>query len=271
MNCENVAILLDEFLDGELADADRRIVEAHIAGCALCAEACEALEREQAMYSRYERPIEAGDAMWQAIRSRIEPASGSSNLVRGSFGTRRWMAPLVAAACLVIVGSAALVAWRQGEPASGPVAGQSQGGNPSRETPLDLGFGGTAQVNPPAATVDGPTEVAHVHERRSIARPRAARFQVTPLPVPVADAERRYIAAIALLRTEIDRTAGQDPATRESARKPLSDLDANIQTARRAVEKNPDDPIAVNSMLSAYDEKVETMQRLVALQARNDR
>ena len=44
-----------------------------------------------------------------------------------------------------------------------------------------------------------------------------------------------------------------------------------VKTARRAVVQNPDDPIAVNSMLSAYDEKVETMQRLVALQARNDR
>ncbi len=271
MNCENIAILLDEYVDGELADADRRIVEAHLAGCALCAEACEALEREQAMYARYERPIETGDAMWKAIRSRIEPAEGSPNVVRGSFGARRWMAPLVAAACLAIVGSAAFVAWRQGLPASGPVAGNSQGSSASKGAPEDPGSGGTARVTPPTGTAGGPTEVAHVAERKSIARQRAVRVEATPLPVPVADAERRYIAAIALLRTEIDRTAGPDPATLESARKPLSDLDANIQTARRAVEKNPDDPIAVNSMLSAYDEKVETMQRLVALQARNDR
>ena len=77
MNCENVAILLDEFVDGELADADRRLVEAHLAGCELCAEACEALEREQTMYARYERPVETGDAMWAAIRSRIEPDAGN--------------------------------------------------------------------------------------------------------------------------------------------------------------------------------------------------
>lgn len=271
MNCENVAILLDEFVDGELADADRRIVEAHLAGCELCAEACEALEREQTMYARYERPVESGDAMWAAIRSRIEPAAGSSNVVRGSFGTRRWMAPLVAAACLAIVGSAAFVAWRQVVPEIGPIAG-----NPPSQTAPDPNVTGgrpkgTAQPLPIPQPEVVPTQIARVEPKTQQVRPRAGRVEVQSLPIPVADAERRYIAAIALLHTEIERTSGSDPATRESARKPLDDLDANIQTARRAVVQNPDDPIAVNSMLSAYDEKVETMQRLVALQARNDR
>lgn len=271
MNCENVAILLDEFVDGELADADRRIVEAHLAGCELCAEACEALEREQTMYARYERPVETGDAMWAAIRSRIEPDAGSSNVVRGSFGSRRWMAPLAAAACLAIVGSAAFVAWRQAVPETGTIAGNPS--SPTAPGPGETGGRpeGTAQPLPAP-----PPEVAHPHVARfepktQQVRARSPRTEVQSLPVPVADAERRYIAAIALLHTEINRTAGPDPAARESARKPLDDLDANIQTARRAVVQNPDDPIAVNSMLSAYDEKVETMQRLVALQARNDR
>lgn len=271
MNCENVAILLDEFVDGELADADRRIVEAHLAGCELCAEACEALEREQTMYARYERPVESGDAMWAAIRTRIEPAAGTTNVVRGSFGSRRWMAPLVAAACLAIVGSAAFVAWRQVVPETGPIAG-----NPSSPTaPGPIVTGGRPEGAVPPLPVPPsevtPVQVVRVESKTQQARPRAARVEVQSLPVPVADAERRYVAAIALLRTEIERTAGPDPVARESARKPLDDLDANIQTARRAVVQNPDDPIAVNSMLSAYDEKVETMQRLVALQARNDR
>lgn len=269
MNCDNVINLLDEYVDGELAESDRRNVEAHVAGCALCAEGLEALEREQNLYSRYSRPVETGDAMWTAIRGRIEPGTGSSNVVQGAFGSRRWMAPLVAAACLAIVGTAAFVAWRERAPGSGPVA-EHVSSPPSSPEPQPVGP--TILVPTPAPTSEIPErEVAHATPRASSKPRQANRVAVASLPVPVADAERRYIAAIALLRTEIDRTAGADPSSRETARKPLTDLDANIQTARRAVEQNPDDPIAVNSMLSAYDEKVETMQRLVALQARNDR
>lgn len=270
MNCDNVTLLLDEYMDAELADADRRLVEAHLAGCALCAEACEALEREQAMYARYERPIETGDAMWTAVRSRIEPGSDSSNVIRPSFGSRRWMAPLVAAACLTVISGVGYVAWQP----SGPQAERLVTAAPEPNDRQPVIEGVTApEVEPPVATVvDHPTPAG---SGGIVTRPRRAKVRddqaPAALPIPVADAERRYIAAIALLRSEIERTAGTDTTVRESSRKPLGDLDANIQTARRAVEQNPDDPIAVNSMLSAYDEKVETMQRLVALQARNDR
>lgn len=270
MNCDNVTLLLDEYIDAELADADRRLVEAHLAGCALCAEACEALEREQAMYARYERPIETGDAMWAAIRSRIEPGSDSSNVIRRSFGSRRWMAPLVAAACLTVISGVGYVAWQSSGPQNEKLATAAPGPN---DRPHVFEGVTTPGVEPTVATVvDHPTPTG---SGGTVSRPRRVKGRddqaPAALPVPVADAERRYIAAIALLRSEIDRTAGTDATVRDSSRKPLGDLDANIQTARRAVEQNPDDPIAVNSMLSAYDEKVETMQRLVALQARNDR
>ena len=43
-----------------------------------------------------------------------------------------------------------------------------------------------------------------------------------------------------------------------------------LDAARRAVQKNPDDPTAVLSMLSAYDSKVETLQTMALLQASND-
>lgn len=275
MNCEHVTIQLDEYLDNELPDPDRRLVEAHLAGCALCAEAYESLERELAMFGQYERPVETGEAMWAAVRARIEPATDSPNVVRGSFGARRFLAPLIAAACLVLVAGIGFVAWRS-EPAP-PKTASAPNPNPVDE-PLgaDVPTPQTAPDRAPdSSTSVGVTPVVDIPapSRAKVVRPAvvAGPAQPSPLPVPVANAERHYIAAIALLRTEIDRTAGADTSVSELARKPLNDLDANIQSARRAVEQNPDDPIAVNSMLSAYDEKVETMQRLVALQARNDR
>lgn len=270
MNCDEIAIQLDEYLDGELADADRRQVEAHLAGCALCTESFESLEREMAMFGQYARPVESGDAMWAAVRTRIEPGLDSANVVRGAFGSRRFLAPLIAAACLAIVAGVGFVAWRASQ--TTPTIAVQQPPTPVYPAPTSQ----PPVVIPPVAN-DAETAPPSIDVANIDVRPRARRSQPQPstapaaLPLPIANVERQYIAAIALLNSEIDRTAGSNPAARELSRKPMNDLGENIRTARRAVELNPNDPVAVNSMMSAYDEKLETMQRLVALQARNDR
>ncbi len=272
MNCERVSLQLEEYLDNELPEPDRLPVEAHLSGCALCSEAYESLEREQEMFGRYVRPIEPGEAMWAAVRARIETGEDPAKVVRGRFGRRGLFVPLVAAACLVAVAGIGFVAWRNSTGAMG--GGETIARQGSANAPGEAGQSGTefpAQV--PNVTSAKPVERvagARVVSRARRQRPATAAERIA-LPTPVAKAEQNYLSAIALLSTEIDRKSGSNPEVSRAARKPLQDLDANIRTARRVVEQNPNDPIAVNSMLSAYDEKVETMQRLVALQARFDR
>ena len=215
-------------------------------------------------------------AMWAAVRAQIEPGSGSGNVVRGVFGNRRWIAPLVAAACLAVVAAVGFTAWQGSQPAGQPEIATTGAGPvaPVSGEPLDVpaprpgtGAEGSGQLAPPPVAGGAPVR----HQTRAVRPVRASRTGAVALPVPIADAERRYLDAISLLDKEFHRSLDDGSVRSAASRRPLDDLDANILSARSAVERNPDDPVAVSGMLSAYDEKVDALQRLVAMQARNDR
>lgn len=71
MKCRECEQVLEEHLDGELDARASAAVEAHLAACADCARAYDALLNEQSFYAAYERDIEVSPQMWRGIKARI--------------------------------------------------------------------------------------------------------------------------------------------------------------------------------------------------------
>ena len=67
MKCEVCSELLEEYLDGELAAADREQVGAHLISCIECSESFAALTAEQELFARYDREIEVPPFLWTRI------------------------------------------------------------------------------------------------------------------------------------------------------------------------------------------------------------
>jgi len=70
MKCEVCLQLLEEYLDGELREAEVAPVSAHLVACASCASEFEALTAEQEIYSRYDRELDISATMWNQIAAR---------------------------------------------------------------------------------------------------------------------------------------------------------------------------------------------------------
>ncbi len=71
MKCMDCLPLLEEFFDGETDEKTGERMRAHLASCADCAEAFDALRAEQEMFLRYDRGLEVTPALWQGVRARI--------------------------------------------------------------------------------------------------------------------------------------------------------------------------------------------------------
>ena len=74
MNCERCQTELEDFLYGELAASQSAALRAHLAACAVCAEARNALERENELFAQYyeQTALEPAPEIWEAIRTRIQ-------------------------------------------------------------------------------------------------------------------------------------------------------------------------------------------------------
>jgi Putative zinc-finger len=67
MKCEVCLELLDEYLDGELAERESSEVAAHLVRCQFCSTESAALVTEQEMFSKYDRELEVSASLWERI------------------------------------------------------------------------------------------------------------------------------------------------------------------------------------------------------------
>jgi len=109
--------VINDYIDGTLAAADRASVEAHLAGCEACRGLADDLRRVTDA-ARGLPPIEPPAGVWRRLAPAIEQAQQAR---AAGQATRRWTAPywLAAAAVLVI---AAAVGLRVGLPGRRPPA-----------------------------------------------------------------------------------------------------------------------------------------------------
>lgn len=122
MTCEQIRDRLDEYVDGDLAEAEFQEVELHLGGCPECRQE----ERElRALIARAEAlPEEMWPAqdLWPDLAARLRGPEGMRLVPRT--GVARWMGPMsLAAAAAVVVALSAALWTRENVPgAASPVA-----------------------------------------------------------------------------------------------------------------------------------------------------
>src|ERR1051325_9722471 len=89
MRCVDCLPLLEEYFDGEVEGRAAEQMRAHLASCADCSAALDALSFEQEVYARYDRGLEVTPALWARVSAEIaRDASQESREVRRPFLTR---------------------------------------------------------------------------------------------------------------------------------------------------------------------------------------
>ncbi len=71
MRCEDCLPLIEEYFDGEVEGTAAATMGAHLAACATCAAALDALSFEQEIYARYDRRLEVGPDLWARVSAEI--------------------------------------------------------------------------------------------------------------------------------------------------------------------------------------------------------
>ncbi|HEY0173964.1 MAG TPA: zf-HC2 domain-containing protein [Pyrinomonadaceae bacterium] len=71
MRCEDCLPLIEEYFDGEVEGTAAASMGAHLAACATCAAALDALSFEQEIYARYDRRLEVGPDLWARVSAEI--------------------------------------------------------------------------------------------------------------------------------------------------------------------------------------------------------
>ena len=287
MKCEACQSVLEEYFDAELSAKDAAQVRAHLAHCPACAAELAELRQSHALYARYERDIEVTPALWAGIEARIKaeraarpdaPArSGWRDWVKGLFAMPH-ISPAFAAALVVLaIGLTVVVMSYLNSRSAGP-------NNPVAINPQQPANGDSNTVTPapkietpqtPAVAQNEPGHETSAPENKPVVKESkpapqkqlvaaTRKPQAPPDPMKlVREAEQKYLAAIAILSQDVNRHRSQiDPAVLARFDSALSDIDRTIAETRQIVRRNPNDPVALQYLLSAYAKKVDTLRAM---------
>jgi hypothetical protein len=108
MTCPEIALRLDDYVDGELAEPEFQEVELHLAGCPSCRDAESDLRRLLAAAAALPRTVTPPRDLWPAVAGRIGP---------GIPARRRrpsWVLAGLAAAAAVVLAVSATIGRRDG-------------------------------------------------------------------------------------------------------------------------------------------------------------
>lgn len=279
MNCERCQAELEDFLYGELDDASAVAVRAHLAACAACVQAREALERENEIFAEYyeQTALEPAPELWTAIRTRIReeaPAQTTDHLAEPT--KPHWLTGLVAwfagslvvrqtafALSLIVLSVAATTLYFKTQRADNQQIAQA--------TPTPVAApGNTLSVKEPSvAPEQAPQQDLATQQNAVKPAPRVTPKVVTPLSETqqiqnqLARAEREYQNAIKLLDRVIARQRDQfAPGLLKQYESSLALIDNSIAESRRALRERPDDAASGQFLLAAYAKKLELMQEI---------
>jgi hypothetical protein len=80
MKCEVCLELLEEYLDGELAQPDREQVGEHLIACTECSASFAELTAEQELFARYDREVEVPPFLWTRVAAHtVAESNGARN------------------------------------------------------------------------------------------------------------------------------------------------------------------------------------------------
>jgi anti-sigma factor RsiW len=275
--CAAVDERLMDYLEGDLAAADRAAVEAHLADCGRCralvadlraitadAAALPVLRPERDLWAGIAERIEAPVVPLQVrpTTRRAEPPARATVSV-----SRRWMA--AAAAALVTVTSGVTYLATRGPEAVRAVATATPD-TTARDTatPAPVAPGATVATLP-AAPEPRPDSATPAPAPAAGGTARLAARRTAPSAEASVPGVRDYDRAIATLRTAVrERRADLDSGTVAVLERNLRIIDEAIRQSREALAGDPGSPLAGRALTKALDRKVELL-RTVALMPRS--
>lgn len=298
MKCEECLKVIEEYFDGELAEHEASNLSAHLANCDSCARHLEGLHDERNFYALYRREVEVRPALWAGVAARIREAESArvvspvarwQTRLASLFGTPRLSPALTFALLILAVGATAgLMKYMQSRTeVSGPQAisqrqpetnvaltAKENNSPPKSANDKEESAGensGAQSAKQADRNEDRPAKVLAAADRAEIRRPVARPEGFTDEDSPdqlVREAEQKYRAAIALLSRDARRRRTLlEPDVLARFDQTLAGVDQTINETRRAVRRQPDDPVAVQYMLAAYAKKVEVLKEMATYRA----
>ncbi|MGH9754287.1 MAG: anti-sigma factor family protein [Blastocatellia bacterium] len=285
MRCEERQPLIERYFDGELDEPAANAVAGHLAICDSCARAYRKLEREQDFYLRHESDVEVAPAFWTGVFAKVAQDQASrpgwnfhslwnrSRETLGKIGALRFGPLTTAAIVFLTIGvTAGLMRYihlrerasEQAAVSDAPRGDVTPQGAQGRVEDHAVNKGASQVVNQPRGGSHSPSETGGSAVRRHDLKLAAGRRRQSPEEL-VREAEQKYLAAIALLSRDANRRRSRlDSEAVAQFDQTLAAIDRAIIGARRAARGRPDDPVAVQYMLTAYAKKVDVLRQMVS-------
>jgi len=262
--------MLQAWFDDELDANTAADVAAHLHGCIHCAEAARTLEVENLIVSQglsaefneavpTERLRQRVKAAVAGLQVTMVPATNRANrslvnAVRNLFPSFRVVAYASIAAAILIAGIFLAVNLRKER--SAPSAGNV---NP-KEVVAPRPQASSPQTSPepaPEVLAGGPSKTPAPPRPKPSRKRRASE----PDAMSLAWLESQYQKAFPKLNEAIKAQAPLPPSLRVEYEYDLALIDNAIITTRQIARKNPQDPLATQSMLAAYQSKIDLMNQ----------
>jgi anti-sigma factor RsiW len=249
---------LSDYLDGELPDAERRAVDAHLKRCAACAAVLNDLKRIVARAQGVAgAPRPPASDLWKGVAARIEAAphgEAGAQDEEGTTGrrvarftprpTRRiaFTMPQLAAAAVLIAAVSGGIVWT--------AVSRPDGVRSATAAAPDAAAPPTAEQNDAAAP---PLDAAADHV------------------VPVGLADAQYDAAVLDLETALKQGRGRlDASTIAIVEHNLQIIDQAIDQARDALAADPANTYLSGHLVEARRRKLDLLRRAAALTTESD-
>ena len=286
MKCEACLGMMDELIEGELDGSPAREATAHLAMCGPCSQLYANVRYEQELFRKYLLEVEPAPALWANLRSELE----KEKVIRSSqaqFRPQRWLAiafgelnvsrQMATALVLITIGLAiGISVWRttidtSRHQAQNPGVGVQPSSEVNREgthrdsdiTARQRAANESERKTQPSLTEGGNKGSGiHVSAAGRAGRRSFGRSPVVPTVDQVArSAEQQYLSAIEILSRDIKRRRPViSPALLSQLETALAEVDRNIAATRRVARERPRDPVAIQYLASAYENKVDLLR-----------
>lgn len=268
MDCTTFDDRLADYLEGDLAPADRRQVETHLSTCGRCSALVRDLERIRAGATELPELTPSAD-LWGGIARRIEtPVVAFATRPAPNVTTRRRFERLrtaaIAAALVAVTAGVTytLTVARNGARSSATNIATTAQPQPAPDT-------NTASQTPDAARrqmVATSPDTATVRESPSNAPSTARAEQATTQVVRNTPASVTYSREIDRLRAIFIRTRSQlDPRTAAIIETNLKVIDDAIAQSKAALAQDPASRFLTDQLNSALDKKLELLRTAALL------
>lgn len=291
---------LQSYFDGELAAAKLQDAAAHLARCAACAQRAREIESEIAMVSDLFARQTPLNVPTESLRARLDasirelqssPSLASAGTERAQLPVKTWRAvlaglfaipqrrPAVFASLVAFVALAVIFAATFLQQ-TGPKVAQTNTARADAAPPRDLVAQETLNNNRTIAVASPPSpfsvnsdDVQPTKARyaargkrtsgRRMVLENANGLRLAALALP---GEQGYLRAISSLTTVIE--AGGEramrPALRAEYERNLAVVDQAIAATRAEASRKPNDPVAADFVLSAYQSKIDLLNAVAS-------